>query len=828
MARAAEISRSRGTVAPRPVLPFPLMTSRRFLPILLVLFVGSGCAALVYEVVWFQLLELVIGSSSVSMAVLLATFMGGMCLGSLLLPRVVSRSRHPLQVYAVLELGIGLIAALELVVVPLVGGVYTAWAGPGAVGLVLRGLVAGLCLLPPTLLMGATLPALARWVETTPQGVSWLGFFYAGNTAGAVIGSVLAGFYLLRFYDMATATSVAVAINTTVAACAWLVSRFAPRGTRADDDRVASAASAASPAIVYVVVGLSGMTALAAEVIWTRQLSLLFGGTTYAFSLILAAFLLGLGIGSGGGSSLARHLSRPRTALAWCQALLCAAIAWAALALTESLPYWPIDPSLAPSPWINFHLDFVRSIWVVLPGAILWGATFPLALAAAVRPGEDPGRVVGTLYAANTVGAIVGSLGASLLVASIGSQHAQQVMVALCAVSGLLALTSSFESEAAAGGSKVGFSVSLAAVTIAGAAFVYCIHPIPGVLVAFGRWAPTRSSGADIIYVGEGYNASVAVSRLANGVLNYHNAGKIQASSEPQDMRLQRMLGHLTTLVPTKPRSVLVIGCGAGVTAGAVSVDPHVEKVTIAEIEPLVPKTVSTYFAAHNFDVVRNPKVHVQIDDGRHFLQTTRETFDGITSDPLDPWVKGAAMLYTREFWELAKQHLNPGGVVTVFVQLYESSEAGVKSEIATFFEAFPNGVVFGNTLDGSGYDLVLLGTKEPLRIDVDAMEARLQSPAYSTVAMSLNQIGARSALALLGTYAGHARDLKPWLRDAAINRDRDLRLQYLAGLGLNLREQGLIYTNMLAHRQFPDDVFVGSNETLGSLRQEIEARGSW
>ena len=224
----------------------------------------------------------------------------------------------------------------------------------------------------------------------------------------------------------------------------------------------------------------------------------------------------------------------------------------------------------------------------------------------------------------------------------------------------------------------------------------------------------TRIGQAEIIYWGEGWNASVAVSRLPGGVLNYHNAGKVQASSEPQDMRLQRMLGHLTTLIPTNPKHVLVIGCGAGVTAGAASIDPRVEQLTIAEIEPLVPRVVSTYFAEHNFNVVKNPKTRVHLDDARHYLQTTDEKFDAITSDPLDPWVKGAAMLYTREFFELAKRHLNPGGVVTLFVQLYESNTEAVKSEIATFMEAFPNGVVWGNTQEGRGYDLVLLGQLSP------------------------------------------------------------------------------------------------------------------
>src|SRR5437867_7727280 len=171
-----------------------VLASRRILPLLLVLFVGSGCAALIYEIVWFQLLELVIGSSTISLGILLGTFMGGMCLGSLLFPRVVSRTHHPLSVYAVMELGIGLIGLAIFFSMPLIGGAYTSWAGSGFFGMLFRGIVSGVCLLPPTFLMGATLPAISRWVETTPRGVSWLGYFYGGNIGGAVIGSLLTGF----------------------------------------------------------------------------------------------------------------------------------------------------------------------------------------------------------------------------------------------------------------------------------------------------------------------------------------------------------------------------------------------------------------------------------------------------------------------------------------------------------------------------------------------------------------------------------------------------------------------------------------------------------
>ena len=192
-------------------------------------------------------------------------------------------------------------------------------------------------------------------------------------------------------------------------------------------------------------------------------------------------------------------------------------------------------------------------------------------------------------------------------------------------------------------------------------------------LVAHGRYAATWAGKGDIVYAGEGINSSVAVSSFPNGVLTFHVAGKIQASNVPRDMRLQRMLGHLTTLTAAHPRSVLVIGCGAGITAGAVSIDPRVERETIVEIEPLVPQAASTYFGEPNFEVLHNPKVQVRIDDGRHYLLTAKEKFDGITVDPLDPWVKGAANLYTQEFLEVMKQHLNPGGVITMYIQLFET-----------------------------------------------------------------------------------------------------------------------------------------------------------
>ncbi len=783
--------------------------SKRLLPLMLLLSFGSGVAALIYEIVWFQLLELVVGSTAVSLAVILATFMGGTCLGSLLLPRLIPQNRNPLRVYAAIELGIGVLAILVLRLMPFAASVYTAWTGYGLKGFLLRGIVAAACLLPPTVLMGATLPALSRGADE----VSHLGFLYGANIAGAVLGCLLSGFYLLREYDVAAATYAAVAINAAVAGIALALAQ--PRTAAITEPRLSrSVAGVPRNQTVYLAIALSGLCALAAESIWTRMLGLLLGASVYTLSILLAVFLTGLGIGSGAGALLCRTLASPRRALGWCQLLLAGAIAWTAYNLAASLPYWPINPQISSNIWFNFELDLDRALWALLPPTLLWGASFPLALAAAQL--NDPARLMSRVYAANTLGAIAGALGASLLLVPwVGSQHAQQVLIAASGVAGLLLLLPEVHRWA-------GAVWCVIAVLLTGLA-IHSVPPIAKLLIAYGRYAATWVGKGDVIYAGEGINSSVAVSSFPNGVLTFHVAGKIQASNVPRDMRLQRMLGHLTTLTVANPRSVLVIGCGAGITAGAVSIDPRVERETIVEIEPLVPQAAAAYFSEPNFDVLRNPKVQVRIDDGRHYLLTSKEHFDGITIDPLDPWVKGAANLYTKEFLEVMKQRLNPGGTVTMYIQLFETNLEAVKSSVATFFEVFPNGTIWGNPYQGQGHDMVLLGKVEPLRIDLDQMEQRFgYRDELSRIPQSLAEVGMNSPVDLFATYAGRKSDLTEWLRGAPINRDRNLRMQYLAGLGLNLDDSAAIYAGILAYRRFPEDLFFSTEGRVDSLREAI------
>jgi spermidine synthase len=570
---------------------------------------------------------------------------------------------------------------------------------------------------------------------------------------------------------------------------------------------------------VYIGIGLSGLTALGAEVVWTRLLSLLLGATTYTFSIILAVFLAALGVGSGVGSYLARVVPNPRTALGLCQALASLGIAWTAYLISSALPYWPINPSITSSPWFLFQIDMARAVLALLPAPLLWGASFPLAVAAAAKKGQDSGRLMAGVYAANTVGAIVGGLGFSLIaIPYLGTQDAQRLLILLAIVSAGVLLASALTAKGPRPIGRFGRWVMTVGSVAVAALLISRLASVPPVMVAYGRYAPTYLP-PKALFVGEGINSSIAVTELENGDRNIHVGGKVVASTEPQDMRLQRILGHMTALLTEEPRTVLVVGFGAGVTAGTFVTHPSIERIVIVEIEPLVTDVAAGFFSQHNHDVLRDPRVELIHDDGRHFLLTTDETFDLITADPIHPWMKGAAALYTQEYFELAAKHLNPGGVITQWVPLYETTEEVVKSELATFFQVFPRGVVWGNTKEGLGYDLVLSSTNGPRTIDIDALVARIDRFDHGPVAQSLSEVGFPSALGLLTTYSGTAQDLAPWLAGSEINRDRNLRLMFQAGLHLNRYQQSSIYREILDRSRFPSDLFSGSPQNIILLR---------
>jgi spermidine synthase len=790
--------------------PLPSAIEDR-LPLLLILVAASGCAALIYEVVWYQLLPLAIGSTSVSLGILLAAFMGGLCIGSLWLPRILPQ-RHPLEIYAVLELGIGACAILVQFGLPFLNRIYITGAAHGLPGMLLRATLAGICLLPPTILMGASFPVIVRWIERSRSRVNWWGFFYGGNTAGAVLGCLLAGFYLLRIYDMATATYVAAAINLVVAAASLtLAAKIPDHGTIHPLTQPAREIASESRWPIYLTIALSGACALAAEVVWTRLLSMLLLGTVYVFSIILAVFLTGLAIGSAAGSFLLKRIG-PRAALGWCQILLTVTVAWAAYAIVHILPHWKDNVLVTNDAWRMYGLDLNRCLVALLPATLFWGASFPLACAAAAQLGGEPGIIAGEVYAANTVGGIAGALLMSLvLIPGIGSQQSQRLLVITSAVAGWLILAPFFRKSRAA---AVALVASLPLVGF----LAWKVDPIPGDLIAYGRRMPINAGNSKILYTAEGRNSSVAISEWYNGTVYVNVNGHVEATTELYDMTLQRMVGHLPALLHPDPRSVLGIGFGAGVSAGTFTRYPGIQKITICEIEPVIPPASTKFFAAQNYGVANNPKTHIVFDDARHYLLTTTEKFDIIASDPLDVFIKGTAALYSREYFEAVKDHLNPGGMFTLYVPLYETDEPTIRSELATFFDAFPNGTLWANLRDGLGYDMVFMGQIEPLKIDLDDVQRRFSRPDYAAVRQSLADIGINSPYDLFSTYTGAGSDLRPWTRSALINTDRNLRLSYLAGWGINSDMADRLYREMLKYRQPPAGMFSGSPELLRPL----------
>jgi spermidine synthase len=357
----------------------------------------------------------------------------------------------------------------------------------------------------------------------------------------------------------------------------------------------------------------------------------------------------------------------------------------------------------------------------------------------------------------------------------------------------------------------------------------YAWDLVPGVTAEADVPADLQTSEQFCIYLAEGRNVSVAVSQMREGVRSFHGGGKVQASNMPADMRLQRMLGHLPALVHENPQSVLVVACGAGVTAGSFVVHPSVERIVVCDIEPLVPQFVAPLFARENHYLTSQEnadRVHLVYDDGRHFIRTCDEKFDIITSDPIDPWVKGCAALNTVEYYRTCRDHLNPGGIMALWMPLYESDPDTLKSVVSTFFQVFPKGILWTNDLDGEGYDAVLFGQVGPTVIDLDKLVARLNRADHQRVRQSLSDVGFESAHELLATYAGKATNLQPWGRGAEINTDRNLRLQYLAGMSVNSYQGQELLDGILQYYEFPKEIFVGSARNLALLKLEAMIAG--
>jgi spermidine synthase len=411
------------------------------------------------------------------------------------------------------------------------------------------------------------------------------------------------------------------------------------------------------------------------------------------------------------------------------------------------------------------------------------------------------------------------------LIPWIGTRGSQELLIWLAAAAAVITVVPLASKKAMI------FAGALAGAVVVAWGLSATVGAVPWQAIAYGRRVAPILRGLDRtndaettpVFVGEGINSSVVITQRGD-LKSFYVSGKSEASSTLIDMRLQRMMGHLPALVTT-PRSVLVVGFGAGVTAGSFVPYPEVQNIVICELESLIPPASDEYFGKENNHVLRDPRSHVIYDDARHYILISPDKFDVITTDPIHPWVKGTSALYSSEYYELVKRHLNPGGVAAQWLPIYESDEDTVKTELATFFSVFPNATVWSNYLNGEGYDLVLLGSADSAPINVDALERRLEQPTYAAVSASLADVGFHSAVDLLATYAGGATDLAPMIANAQINDDLNMRLQYMAGLGLNSLAAPQIYREVLSYRKFPEDLLTGSGAGVNTLRDLIGRR---
>ncbi|TWU23612.1 fused MFS/spermidine synthase [Bythopirellula polymerisocia] len=788
------------------------------------LFVGSGCAALIYEVIWFHLLRLVVGGSAVSMGIVLSTFMGGMCLGSLLAPHLISPRWHPLKVYAGLEIAIGLIGATLPWWMPALHDWYIAQSDATGQDLLIRALVAGGCLLPGTILMGATLPAVARSVASTPAGLADMGFFYGANTLGAVLGCFIAGFLLLPQSDVTYASYVAAAINVLVGLQALSLARrmaYEPAELLKNESK-SKPATENVPMLIALVMALSGFTALAAEVVWTRLLSLLFGATTYTFAIILMVFLAGIGIGSAVASKLVVKTNHPLRWLAVCQLLLMLLLVFANLAITRVVPFWPPKADGYFHVYGVFLHDSLRAALAVFPSAIIWGATFSVGLVAASHGQRDAGRLVGQAYAANTLGAILGSvLTTMLLVPSMGSHLTQQLMICLAAITAVLALYAERRKARISAQTPVNerniknresgeldwlaVPRSLWGIGFVAFAAIAMLLPYPHGLLGNSimprKWGQFRH-----VYERESLNTAVVVlEEKATGARSLCVSGKVEASNNVDDLRCQRMLGHICALFHPNPKSTLTVGLGAGTTAGSFVLYPEVEKIRICEIEPAVIEAAG-FFAADNDDVVNDPRTEIIIDDARHYMATTKEKFDIISSDSIHPWVRGSAILYSQEYYELCKSRLKPGGIMVQWIPLYQTDFQTVSCELATFLSVFPSATLWSSGSDRRfGYDIIAVAQAEESPIDLEAVQARIDN--NPELKSDLAEVDIDSVVKLFEHYVGCGKDLATMLQDAQINREATLKLEYMAGMASYIQEPDAILRLILRPLRYPTEL---------------------
>lgn len=704
------------------------------------LLLGSGFCALVYQTAWLRMFRLVFGASTAASAAVLAIFMAGLGFGGLWLGRRADRHPSPLGFYAALEAGIAVVAGLSPWLVGLIEGLYIGLggsdrlglAGGSAVRLLLSALVLGL----PTFLMGGTLPAVARAVESSADpGRRRVGLLYAVNTLGAVLGTLLTTFFALEILGIRKTVWVAALLNLLVALAARRMALQATATEPAGEPAAGEAGEEAAPGarLVPLAAALVGFAFLLMELVWYRMLAPLLGGSSYTFGLILAVALLGIGLGGllyGAGARQRRPTLLAFASTCALEALLIA-LPFALgdrLALLAALlrPFASAGFPALVAGWT------VLTALVVLPAALVAGYQFPLLIALLGSGRERVGREVGVTYAANTVGAIAGSIAGGFGLLPLLSAPGTWRLVVLLLL-GLAAVS------AARALSSVSWRAAAVPLVLGVAGLLLCLAPGPS---AFWRHTPigagrfeTSWSGPNelrdalhqrrrgIVWERDGVESSVALEGKHEYAFLVN--GKADGSARA-DSPTQVMGGLVGSLLHPDPRRALVIGLGTGSTAGWLAKVPTMERVDVVELEPAI-VDVARACAAVNQQALSNPKVHLSIGDGREVLLAGRGSYDIVFSEPSNPYRAGIASLFTADFYEAVRRRLRPGGMFLQWLQGYELDAQVVRTVYATLGSVFPS----VESWEVNSGDLLLVATLEPVVHDLDRVRARTAAQPY-------------------------------------------------------------------------------------------------
>lgn len=717
------------------VLPTNDLRARHVAPMLF----ASGLCSLVYQVGWFRELRLVFGASTAASAAVLAIFIGGIGAGSLLLGKRADTAKNPLALYGNLELAIAASAALSPVLLALVRRLYIASGGTPALGMIagtgIRLALSAIVLAIPTLAMGGTLSAATRAIASDADSRRRsLAILYGTNTLGAVCGAVVATFFLLEFFGTDRSILVAALVNAVVALIARSTARkiSAPVEAQRDSEPTQSEPAELSPPVVLAASAVVGFVFFLMEMTWYRMLGPILGGTVFTFGLILAAALFGIGL--GGLAYALRPAARAATATGLALTCLFEAIG---LGIPFALGDRIAHAASAVRGGAVFGFAGQVAGWalicgvVVVPAAIASGVQFPLLVNLVGRGRNRVGRQLGWVYAANTVGAIAGSLvGGFAMLPGLGAVRcwwlAVLMLVAVAATAFGLVIRRTPWRERVWLAALVGIAIML---TFARGPTAAWRHSGIGA----GRAADLVSPMSATYYANktrefvkweaDGVESSVAL--FVQDGLTFVVNGKIDGNAF-MDAATQMMGGLVGAAIHPAPKRSLVIGLGTGETAGWLAEVPGMERVDVIELESAI-LAIARACAPLNHDVLNHAKVHVSLGDAREHLLVDHSTYDIIFSEPSNPYRAGVSSLYTREFYQAVRDRLGKDGLFLQWTQSYEINGDTVATIYATLHTAFPE----VHTWRLGQSDLLFVASLSPIAYDAQAIAARIAAPAF-------------------------------------------------------------------------------------------------